>query len=124
MKHFQLKDFHKDNYRYFVEKPDRNFSAARNYAIINGTIEDYEKMRYGVDPKVVKAAGDRADILASFAKYKLDIGGGKQLEEWLGKEQMNRIYGAALLEKIKMFDSIRKLNKARGNDKYKDFYLK
>lgn len=123
MKHLKLTDFSKDNYHLFVEKPDPNFSAKKNYAVINETIKEYEKTRYTVDAVVVKNAGDRADILASWTKYKLDEGGGKQLEEWLGKSWMARIYGEKLMEKIRIMDSVRKLNKSRGNTKFENFYL-
>lgn len=106
-----------------MEKDDTNFSAERNYAIIYGTIAEYEKMRYSLNEKVEKNAGNVADILSSFAKYKLDRDGGKQLEEWLGKENLGRIYGEKLLEKIRMFESIKKSNREKGNTKFENFYL-
>lgn len=121
--HYQLTDFSKDNYRLYVEKPDPNFSPERNYAVIKGVITDYEQMRYTINPIVVKSAGDRADILASFAKYKLDIGGGKQIEEWLGKERMAEIYGEKLMSKIRIMETVKRLNRAKGNTKFESFYL-
>lgn len=110
-KHFELKDFNKDNWHLLKEKPDPGFSPERNYAVIRGTIEEYEKMRFGIDPKVSQAAGDRADILASWAKYKLDFGGEKQIEGWLGREHFNRIAGQGIIQKIKMMESMDKLSK-------------
>lgn len=121
--HFTLKDFNPDNWHLYVEKPEEDFSAEKNYAVIQETIEEYEKMRYGVDEKVQIAAADRADILASFAKYKLDLGGEKKIEEWLGKKRMNEIYGEKLVEKIRLMESIKKLNRAKGNTKFENFYL-
>jgi hypothetical protein len=107
----------------YVEKPEGDFSPERNYAVINDTIKDYEKMRYGVDNKVQENAANAADILTSWAKYKLDIGGGKQLEEWFGKENLARVYGEKLVEKLKFRDAIRKDNIRKGNTKLADFYL-
>ena len=68
-----------------------------------------------IDAKVRDNAGDIADILASFAKYKLIDGKGKQLEQWLGKERLTRIYGERLVEKLRVMDSVKRLNLARGN---------
>ena len=115
-----ITDFNPDNWHLYVEKPDENFSPEHNKAVIRETLEEYEKLRYGVDEKVQEAAADRADILSSFAKYKLDLGGEKQIEQFLGKKRMNEIYGEKLVEKLKMMDSIRKLNLARGNTKFLD----
>lgn len=121
-KHFTITDFNEDNWHLYNLEPDPDFSPEHNYAVIRETIEDYEKMRYGIDEKVQAAAEDRADILAAFAKYKLDLGGEKKIEQFLGKKRMNEIYGEKLLEKIRMMESIKRLNKAKGNDKFEDYY--
>jgi hypothetical protein len=122
-KHFALQDFHKDNWRLYEKNPDRNFSPERNYAIINETIKEYEKMRYGVDPNVTKAAGNVADIMACYGVYRLGGGGTKKLEQYLGKDWMKRIYGERLMDKIKAMKAYEKLQIAKGNDKYKDYIL-
>jgi hypothetical protein len=122
MKHFQLKDFHPDNYHLYVEKPDPNFSAKKNYAVIQETIKEYDKMYYGIDPKVAAAAADRADILTSYGIYRFGRGT-KKIEGYLGKHWMAKIYGEKLMEKIKIMDTIRKLNRAAGNTKFLDYYL-
>ena len=123
MKHLTLADISPDNLRYYVEKPDKNFSVKRNYAIINQVIEENDKMQRQLNRKVQENAGNAADILASFAKYKLDIGGGKKLEQWLGKEWMKRIYGERLMDKIRMLEIIKAQNRAKGNTKFENFYL-
>ncbi len=120
--HYQLLDFHKDNYHLLNEKPDPNFSAKRNYAVINKTIQDYRKMRFGINPKVTKAAEDRADILASYGIYRFNVGT-KSFDEYMGKGWEKKVYSEKLLEKIKIMDSIRRLNKAKGNSKFGDHYL-
>ena len=119
----KLEDFNKDNWHLYVEKPDSNFSPQRNKAVVNEIIKEYETDRLGIDPKVQRAAGERADILASWSKYKLDVGGEKQLEQWLGRENLARIYGEKLCEKIKAIDTIRRLNIKNGNTKFSDYYL-
>ena len=119
-KHFQLQDFHEDNYHLLVDDP--NFNPQRNYNVIFNTIEKYRKMRYGVNPKVTKAAEDRADILASYGVYRFNVGT-KSFDEYMGKGWETKIYSEKLLQKIKIMDSIRKLNRNRGNTKYEDYYL-
>lgn len=114
-KHFDITDFSSDNYRYYVEKPDPDFSPEHNYAVIQQTIDEYEQMRNGLTDKTKAASEDRADILASFAKYKLDQGGEKKVEEWLGKQRINELYGEALLEKIRIMESVSKFKKIKGN---------
>lgn len=121
-KHFQLTDFSTDNYHLFVEKPDPNFSPERNYAVINRTIEKYRKLRFGINSKVAKAAEDRADILASYGIYRFNKGT-KSFTDYMGKGWEKRVYSEKLLEKIRIMDSIKRLNRARGNTKYEDFYL-
>lgn len=121
-KHFQLTDFSSDNYHLLNELPDKDFSPQKNYAVINGTIEKYRKLRFGINPKVTKAAGDRADILASYGIYRFNKGT-KSFDEYMGKGWEKKVYSEKLLEKIKMIDSIRRLNLARGNTKFGDHYL-
>lgn len=119
----KLEEFNKDNWHLYEKNPESNFSPERNRAIINQTIVEYEKDKFGIAPAVQKAAGDRADILASWAKYKLDIGGGKQLEEWLGRENLARLYGEELCQRIKAMETIKRLNIKNGNSKFSDYYL-
>lgn len=123
MNHLTLADFSPDNYQSYVEKPDPSFSRQRNYQIIEAVLAENDKMQRELKDEVKKAAGDVADILTSFAKYKLDIGGEKQLEEWIGREWMKKIYGDKLLEKIRMAEVIREQNRKRGNTKFENFYL-
>ncbi len=80
-------------------------------------------MQNVLSPKTIKEAGDRADILASYGVYRFSRGT-KKIEEYLGKQWMSKIYGEQLIEKIRVMDSIRRLNKSRGNTKFENFYMK
>lgn len=120
--HLELKDINPDNYRYYIEKPDVNFSRKRNYAIINEVLAENDKMQRSIDPKVIENAGVAADILSSFAKYKLDRDGGKQLEQWLGRENLARYYGDKLMSKIRIMESVAKLNRAKGNTMFNGYF--
>jgi hypothetical protein len=111
--HYKLEDFSQDNWKLYVAEPDPDFSPEHNYAVIQETIDDYEHLRYGLSEKVKANSEDRADILASFAKYKLDLGGEKSIEQFLGKKRMNEIYGEQLLEKLRIMKSAEKLKKGK-----------
>lgn len=113
--HLELKDIDPSNYR-LISK-DKDYSYQKNYAVVKRFLKEQDRLQDPnyIDAKVRDNAGDIADILASFAKYKLIDGKGKQLEQWLGKERLTRIYGERLVEKLRVMDSVKRLNLARGN---------
>ena len=113
--HLELKDIDPSNYR-LISK-DKDYSYQKNYAIVKRFLKEQDRLQDPnyIDAKVRDNAGDIADILASFAKYKLIDGKGKKLEQWLGKERLTRIYGERLVEKLRVMDSVKRLNLARGN---------
>jgi hypothetical protein len=113
--HLQLADFNPVNRQRYVEKPDRNFSAQRNYQIIQETINDNEKWQLAADRKLERKVGNTADMLASYGMYRLGRGGTKKVEDYLGKDLMAKIYGEKLMSKLRVMDSIRKLNLQQGN---------
>ena len=108
-KHISVKDINPDNWHLYVEKPDENFSPEHNRAVIQETLDEAEKLRKGVSDKTRAASENVGDILASFAKYKLDLGGGKQIEQYLGKKRMAEIYGEKLVEKLRLIEAAKKL---------------
>jgi hypothetical protein len=123
MKHLDLEDFSSDNYRLRIEVPDSNFSRERNYQVIAGVIAENDKMQRDLNTEVERNAGNVADILTSFAKYKLDLGGGKQLEQWLGRENLNSLYSDKIKAKIELFEIIKAKNRKNGNTKFENYYL-
>jgi hypothetical protein len=123
MKHLSLEDFSPDNYRLRIEVPDSNFSEERNYQVIAGVIAENDKMQRDLNNEVKENAGNVADILTSFAKYKLDLGGGKQLEQWLGKENLASLYSDKIKAKIELFEIIKAKNRKDKNTKFENFYL-
>ena len=122
-KHFGLDDMSTDNYRYYQRDPSKTFHPEKNYQLMQETIKEYEEMRYGTSPELVEKSGEVADILAGFAKFKLDRGQSGDVEKYLGKENLYRIYGDKLASKMKVMDSIKKLNQKKGNTKFEDYYL-
>lgn len=98
--------------KYFVEKP-KNFSPARNKAIINETIE--ETTKYFQQLTAITADEEnRIDILKSYGLYRLGGKGFKKFEDWAGRKLVNELIGEKILSRVKIADSI---NKIRGNRK-------
>lgn len=109
IQNINITDFNPDNWHLYVEKPDPDFSPEHNRAVIQETLDEAEKRRKGVSDKTKQASENIGDILASFAKYKFDLGGGKKIEDYLGKKRMAEIYGEKLLEKLRLIESANKL---------------
>lgn len=122
MKHLTLDQIDKADRRFIVDKPDRNFNPKRNYAVINEVIQDGVKLHEVMKASYRKDTEDRVDILSAYARHALG-GGEKKLEEYVGRDWMKKIYGEKILEKLRVADTIRKVNLSKGNTKFKDFYL-
>ena len=124
MKHAQLQDFDVINLRSYVEKPDANFSAKRNYQILEETMRENDEREARVDAVVKRNAENVADILASYGVYRLGSGGTKKVEDYLGKEWMKKVYGDRLYEKIKYAKQVQNNNLKQGNTLFGgNFYL-
>ena len=115
MHNLDLSKVNPDNLRLYVEKPDSNFSPERNFYVIDQVLKENDEMQKKLHDTVKENAGNVADILSSFAKYKLALGGEKKIEGWLGREWMKKIYGDKLLEKIKWAEIIQKQNMHNNN---------
>lgn len=123
MKHLTINDIDPSDYRFIIDKPDKAFSPEKNYQVIKEVIEDGTKVAIDMWKARQKEIGDRVDILSTYGKYALN-GGEKKFEDYMGREWMKQIYGEKILEKLRIADSIKRLNRAAGNDKYENFYLK
>src|ERR1035437_1326415 len=123
MQNLSLADINPDNYRLYVDKPDKDFSPAKNKSVIQAVLVENDKMQRDINKDVKANAGNVADILTSFAKYKLDLGGGKQLEQWMGKDNLASLYSDKIKAKIELFEIIKAKNRKDKNTKFENFYL-
>lgn len=115
----EAKDLDPKDYKYFVEKPNATFSPERNKAIIQETITSTEKYFRGIGKVIDENLGNRIDILASYGTYRFNRGT-KSFGEYVGKRMVSQLIGEKILEKIRVAESVNKLN---GNDKYKGHIL-
>lgn len=97
------------DYKYFVEKPDPNFSPERNKAVINQTIksteEYFRKLGKVLDDNILT----RIDILTTYGDYKLNRGGEKKFKDYVGKQMHSQLIGERILEKIKLLEQANKI---------------
>src|SRR5437762_1477885 len=114
MKHLTINDVQPEDYKYIVEKPDKDFSPERNYAVIADVIRKNEKMHAQLGRIMNKDAQDRIDVLSSYARYRFNVGT-KAFDKYVGKDWMRKITGEKILEKVRIMDSIVRMNRENGN---------
>lgn len=122
MKHLTLNDVQPVDYKFIVEKPDKDFSPEKNYRVINSVIAKSLKLEAELGKILNLDAENRVDYLSSYICY-VNAGGGQKFEKFMGKENMRKIYGERILEKVRIMDSITRMNRAKGNTKYEKFVL-
>jgi hypothetical protein len=103
-----------EDYRYFIEKPNKNFSPQRNKAIIQETIQETDKYFRGIGKVIDDNLGERIDLISTYATKRLGGGMTKSFADYVGKETISRLIGEKILEKIKVAESVNRLN---GNRK-------
>lgn len=115
LNNMRTQDVEKIDYHYVVDKPDRSFSPQHNQALIDETIRETEKFFKETQGQLDDNIKDRIDILSSYGVYRFNKGT-KSIKEYLGRDQYNAIIGEKILSKIRVMDSV---NKLQGNTKFK-----
>lgn len=123
MSNISIQDIAPGDYKYIIDKPDADFSPARNKAIVEKLIADTDKFFNSLEKELQVDKDNRVDVLSSFAQYTFSKGGHKTLEQYLGKRKMAEIYGQRIVEKLRILDSIQKLNRQNGNTDYQKYTL-
>lgn len=120
MKRVHIKDFTPEQIYGSGLKPDRNFSYEHNIRVLEETSRENYKRHFDLSEKIKKAAGDISDILAHYAKYTLDKGGGKKIDDYLGRELAKKLFGDRLNAKLSLEERIKAEARKQGS---KTFYL-
>ena len=98
------KDLQKEDYqRFFVPdgKVDPNFSPARNKAIIEKSIKDYEALRARKAISQDDAFGERSDAIASYLFSKeVDSGGENSMKKYFGKRTLAYLRGMQIRDQL------------------------
>ena len=103
------------DYRFINTNPDPAFSPERNKAIVNETIKEAEQRELEWYKLNDKEVFNRIDIVSTYARYRFNRGT-KGIKEYLGKEQYNALIGEKLLSKLRIAETVNKLN---HNDRFK-----
>lgn len=101
--------------KYFIEKPGKDFSFARNKSIINQTIAETIKYFQELAKAGDNEMGNRIDILNSYGRYRLGGKGTKKFDDWAGRELTKKLIGEKILSKVRIADSVNKLQGNRKN---------
>lgn len=122
MKHLTTNQVDPMDFRFIDRKPDVGFNPEKNYAVIREVVADGLKFHELMKHSYQKETEDRIDILSTYARHALG-GGEKKLEDFVGKEWMKKIYGEKILEKLRVAESVKRMNRANGNTKFENYYL-
>lgn len=99
--------------KYYIEKPDPNFSPARNFAIMEQVDQEADEFFRKMAEERKYDRDDRIDILSSYGRYRFTRGH-KDFESYAGKKLYTRLIGEKILSKVKALSSVDKL---KGNTK-------
>lgn len=88
-----------EDMRFFVN--DKNYDEAKNRAVIEKTITDYEKMRSEKGRQYDDAYGERSQAVVMYLKH-LDQGGkgSSNLMRYFGKRELARLRGDVIRQKL------------------------
>ena len=103
--------------KYLLNNP--NFNPDRNKAIIAETIRETEETFNKIQEIKDRDGQNRMDIMSSYGIYRFTKGT-KNIKDYLGRELYNQLIGEKTLAKVRMMDSVNRLN---HNDKFKKSIL-
>lgn len=92
-----------DHQRFFVPdgKVDPNFSPQRNKAIIEQTIQEYEKLRAKKASSQDEHFGERADAVLSYLhSVAVDGGSDRNMEKYFGKRMLAYLRGTQIRDQL------------------------
>lgn len=101
--------------KYFIENPGKDFSPERNKAIVEETIQEATKYFETLQSIKDDDLTNRIDVLSSYGKYRLGGQGFKEFKAWAGKDLHDKLIGERILERVRMADSVNKLQGNRKN---------
>jgi len=101
------------DYKYIVANPDSSFNPARNKAVIEETIKEADTFHKTSGLAIEEALGERIEAVSAYACYRLNRGT-KKIKDYLGDSLYKRMIGEKILSKIRVADTVNRLN---GNTK-------
>lgn len=114
-----INDIDKKDYKYIVDRPDSTFNPAKNKAIIDATIKETEQYFKSLQDVFDDNLMERIEAVGAYGRYRLNRGG-KKIKDYLGDRIYTEIVGEKILSKLRVMESVNKLNQ---NHKYKNTIL-
>jgi hypothetical protein len=91
----------KTDYKYVLNKPDQNFSPERNKAVIESTINEYDKMREEKRKLLKDGIGERSEAIASFLKHVNTGKGTDRVESYFTPQRLAHLRGEDIINSLK-----------------------
>lgn len=89
-----------DYQRFYVAKPDPNFSERYNQHIIDKTIADYELARKKRAKAYHQQIEERVDAAMSYIKH-LERRGSSSAEKYFGRRELARLRGQKIIQEVR-----------------------
>lgn len=106
------------DYHYVVRDPV-DFNPARNKAIVEETIKEATKYHMNEGRVIENSLGERVEAVSAYACYRFNRGD-KGIKDYLGDKLYTRLVGEKILEKIRVAETVNRLN---GNNRFKNSIL-
>lgn len=94
------KKINEDYLKFYKKVPDKDFSPARNKAIVEQTIVDYDAMRRKKVEEKVEGYGERADAVVSYLKNIGQAGGESNINKYFGNRMLAYLRGQEIRNKL------------------------
>ena len=104
------------DYRFINETPDPDFSPERNRAIVAQTIKESEEFNDIYKKAMDDETHKRMEMFAYYARHTIGEGKSTSFKNYIGKEAYNALIGEKVLEKIRVAESLNRMN---GNNRFK-----
>ncbi len=96
--------------RFYVQKPDPSFNPTRNKQVIEETIRETTQFFTTINKAFSDEVSRRAEIVSDYGNYRLNMGGEKTAEQYLGKRLMSELIGEKILSKVRVLEASNKMS--------------
>lgn len=102
------------DYKYFIERPAKDFNPEKNKAILNQTIKETTEFFNKLDNELDSEAGERLDVLASYRHAQTSRNYAGRFDNYVSRDLYNRLTGERVRNKLNIAE-IARLKKKENN---------
>lgn len=85
-------DFPKEDKKFYIEKPDADFSPQHNREVVENSIKKYEAMQLKKWKETMDKNRERADAVVTYLKA-IDKGATTRLDHFFSPKELSRLRG-------------------------------